>query len=167
MVLFIHHVENYTTWNFLISASLNIVFQMVTPPAKRDVRRSLKSTSLGMAAKYRLSSNSSVPSSTSSGKQPPNKVTRIRKAEIDLQVQREMEQIRIEEERKQKEELLQKQKQKIKIEDVEDYDFDGMIIHISFIVTLVIIEARKQISYKSLRFWNTCYIAKPCFYCIL
>ncbi|XP_048776737.1 leucine-rich repeat-containing protein 74B-like [Ostrea edulis] len=100
------------------------IFRMVTPPAKRDVRRSLKSTSLGMAAKYRLSSNSSVPSSTSSGKQPPNKVTRIRKAEIDLQVQREMEQIRIEEERKQKEELLQKQKQKIKIEDVEDYDFD-------------------------------------------
>ncbi|XP_062576844.1 leucine-rich repeat-containing protein 74B-like [Saccostrea cucullata] len=102
------------------------IFRMVTPPAKREARRTLKSTSLGMAARYRLSSNSSVPSSSSTpSKQPPNKVTRIRKAEIDLQVQQEMEQIRIEEERKKEAELLQKRKQKIKIEDVEDFDFDA------------------------------------------
>jgi hypothetical protein len=115
-----------------------------------------------MAAKYRLSSNSSVPSSTSSGKQPPNKVTRIRKAEIDLQLQQEMEQIRIEEERKKKEELLQKQKQKIKIEDVEDYDFDGRIIHISFIVPFGSHKSENIGILENSSFWNSCYIATIC-----
>lgn len=106
------------------------IFRMVTPPAKREARRSLKSTSLGMAAKYRLSTNSSVSSNASStstvpAKPTPNKVNRVRKSEIDLQLQREMEQIRMEEEeRKRGEELMLKEKQKIKIEDFEDYDLD-------------------------------------------
>eukprot|EP00105_Crassostrea_gigas_P037171 XP_019921319.1 PREDICTED: uncharacterized protein LOC109618320 [Crassostrea gigas] len=107
------------------------IFRMVTPPAKREARRSLKSTSLGMAAKYRLSTNSSVSSNASStstvpAKPAPNKVNRVRKSDIDLQLQKEMEQIRMEEEeRKRGEELMLKEKQKIKIEDFEDYDLDA------------------------------------------